>query len=181
MKLKKYNTIIKIISILFFICSIILLVINALNIDTNEIDDESLVITQVNIDDDFSDDKVIIVLKHNVSLEFKDYTKDDFSEIDCAKVEDLTMYTTEIVKDEIEAYKTGDYSKIQERIDKNMLVDIDKFHRILCLYLTFPGKENVIDAIKKLEKRNDIISAEPDYIKHIDSIPDDTYYSSGNQ
>lgn len=155
--------------------------LNCVIINASVLDDENLIITDISIDDDFSDDVVIIVLKHSVSLEFITYTIDDFNEIDCIKVEDLTEYTTKIVKEEIEANKTGDYSKLNERISKNMLVNIDMFHRILCLYLSVPGKENVINAIRKLEQRNDIISAEPDYIEHIESIPNDYYYTSGYQ
>lgn len=168
-------------SILFILFLFVFVSTIITNIKANELDDEKLIITKIDIDEDFSDDVVVIVLKHNVSLEFIDYTAEDFSEIGCAKVEDLTEHTTKIVKDELEANRTGDFSKLKERIDKNMLVNIDSFHRILCLYLTYPGKENVIASIRKLEKRNDIISAEPDYIEHIDSTPNDLYYLSGDQ
>ncbi len=98
----------------FVISLIALLMLNCVIINASVLDDENLIITDISIDDDFSDDVVIIVLKHSVSLEFITYTIDDFNEIDCIKVEDLTEYTTKIVKEEIEANKTGDYSKLNE-------------------------------------------------------------------
>ena len=91
------------------------------------------------------------------------------------------MYTTPIVKMQLEAEKTGDWTKLKQRIDKNMLINLDVFHRIFCLKIGNPGKENVINAIRELEKREDILSAEPDYIGSKESLPDDTYYVTDSQ
>lgn len=164
-----------IIILLFFVFT------NMIKINAKSTYCEELIVANVSIDDEFSDDVVIVVMKHDISLDFIEYDINDFKEIDCYKIEDLTEYTTGIVKDEIAAKNTGDWSKLGERINKNMLVDIDLFHRIICLYLSIPGKENVIAAIRELEKRNDIIYAGPDYIENIESASNDDYFISGDQ
>lgn len=127
-------------------------------------DTEELIVCEATLDDDFVDDTVIIVLKNKVSLQFKEYKCKDFREIKCIKVDDLTKYSVELLKNQIIAERTGDWSKIQKHKDTNMLINANTFHRILCLTIGNPGKENVLKAIRKLEKRRDICNAEPDYI-----------------
>lgn len=104
------------------------------------------------VDDEFADDKIIIVLKNDVSLSSKDYNTNDFSEINCVFVEDLTESTLKIVRQQIMAEETGDWSALEERIKKNMLINLDNFHRILCLTIGNAGKKNVLNAIELLEK-----------------------------
>ena len=43
-----------------------------------------------NLDDDFSDDRIIIVLSKEETNKFKNYTPQDFPEINCKSVIDLT-------------------------------------------------------------------------------------------
>ncbi len=164
-----YNLMSKISRILFSIIFTLLLMlsISSIRVNAPTKNSEETIICNATLDDDFLDDSIIIVLKHDVSLKFKNYVCDDFAEINCIYVDDLTKYTTEIVKEQLIAEETGDWSKLQDRIDKHMLVNVDSFHRILCLTIGNPGKENVIKAIRELEKRNDICSAEPDYIEKI--------------
>src|SRR5690606_38056462 len=60
-----------------------------------------------------------------------------------------------------------------------MLVDVDEFRTILCLELRETGKENVLRAIKQLEKREDVLLANPDYFVEFfaNPIPTPTYYN----
>lgn len=78
----------------------------------------------------------------------KAYTATDFSEIDCTELEELSINV-----------KPGALGKI--------------------FLLTIPGhsKQNVLDAIKLLEKRPDIYSAEPNHISHLEdgSVTDSGY------
>ena len=39
---------------------------------------------------DFTDDAVMVVLTHEASLQFVDYTPEDFPEIECEAIEDLS-------------------------------------------------------------------------------------------
>lgn len=139
---------------------------------------EKLIVCDATLNDDFLDNSVIIVLKNNISLQFNKYNCDDFNEINCTKVDDLTKYSVELLKNQIIAERTGDWSKIQKHKDTNMLIDANKFHRILCLTIDKSGKDNVLKAIRELEKRNDIYYAEPNYIESINATADDTYFST---
>ena len=111
---------------------------------------------------DFTDDEVLVVLTHEASLQFIDYTLDDFPEIECVEISDLSTGKGAVVK----AVLSGE----QLRMDSigarfmNQDIDIDGFRRILYIRLANPSKGNVLRAVAALEQRDDIYSAEPNYI-----------------
>lgn len=113
------------------------------------------------INDDFSDDKIIIVLSKEETNKYKDYTTEDFPEINCKSVIDLTASSSEILKNKD--------SKNNEKI----LINREKFNRILCLELNEKSKEEVLLGIKKLERREEILSAEPNFTFQLTSVPND--------
>jgi len=108
---------------------------------------EEKIFSNATLDDNFADDKVIIGFNKEASLNIVEYTPSDFPEINCIKVVDATSGTLEL-------------------INAGML-DSEKFRRVLALYLAEKSKENVLQAIKLLEKRDDILFAEPDFIVSI--------------
>lgn len=123
------------------------------------------------IEDNFTGDKVIIALNQKETHKFKTYTSEDFPEIDCISVKDLTGNIVDYVKEEIGKKNDGLKS------EKTKRVNVDSFRRILSLELGEKSKDNVIKAIKKLEKREEIIFAEPNYIATLCSTePDDPFY-----
>ena len=146
---------------------------NAQAFDSQVFDDtrervEQKVYNKATLEDDFTNDRVIVVLNRETTRRFKNYTPKDFPEIDCVQVNDLTAPTVEWAEEQItrsvknnEVIQTGDNAVLAN--DKAMLVDAVEFRRILSLELREQSKENVLNAIKQLEKRNDIISAEPNY------------------
>lgn len=83
---------------------------------------------------------------------FTPYTKDAFSEIGCVGVKELTR-------------------DVEESI----------VNRIILLTLSTHSKQNVLNAIASLELRDDIYSAEPNYIQQICETPNDEKYTSGKQ
>ena len=85
------------------------------------------------VDDDFINNKVLVVMQPNVS--HLEYDKNDFQEIKCKDI--LTL--------------TDDYY-----IKKGA-------NKALILTLRGHSKQNVIDAVKELEKRADVLLAEPAY------------------
>ena len=119
----------------------------------------------------FADDRVVIVLNQAASMNFKTYTPKDFPEIRCNQVIDSTDLIMEVVRQQIEAEKTRDFSKLKERIKTGMLVDVGKFRRIFDLVLPVKSKENVLEAIKLLEKREDILYVGPDYFMELCELP----------
>ena len=137
---------------------------------------ETKVYCDATIEDDFADDKIILVLNNKESLMFRNYKLDDFAEVACIEIEDLTEKTCEVIKQQFDAEKTGDWSELEKRIENDTLVNINNFHRILSLTLENPSKENVLKKIKVLEKRPEILSAEPDYIEKLNLVSNDPLY-----
>lgn len=103
---------------------------------------EAKIYSDASIKDSFSDDRVIVVLTNTESAKLKEYTVDNFPEIQCSAVIDL-------------------YSSI--KIKQNYS-DMAAYNRILCLELCIPGKEKVLMAIESLEKRMDVKYVGPDYL-----------------
>jgi len=112
----------------------------------------------------FVDDTVVIVLSKEASLDFKTYTPDDFPEIGCYRVDDSTKGIMELVRKQIEAELTGDWSELQSHVDMGFLVDVEKFRRILDLRLSEKSHKNVVRSIELLGKRKDVTYAGPDWI-----------------
>ena len=111
---------------------------------------------------DFADDTVLVVLTHEASLEFIDYAPSDFPEIELAEIQDLS--TGKGAK--VQAVLRGEQLEMDSIGARfmNQNIDVDGFHRILCLKLANPGKGNVLRAVAALEQREDVDSAGPDYI-----------------
>jgi len=124
------------------------------------------------VEDNFTNDTVIIVLNEEETHKFKTYTPEDFPEIDCVTVNDLTSYTVNYVQQEIQSRKLG---KKPEKIKK---INVDNFRRILSIELREKSKENVIESIKKLEIREEIVSAEPNILHTIAVEPNEKFNSS---
>ena len=110
------------------------------------------------LEDDFADNIVAVVLTNIASLKLKTYTPEDFPEIQCVKVEDISTAT----KEQVQAILQGEPVRDSLGMDYSSF-DIEDYHMLLILTLKNPGKQNVLDAIKELEKREDVLSAEPDY------------------
>jgi len=89
-----------------------------------------------------------ILLLTMPSCNFKEYTPEDFSEINCISVDDISGRITE-----------------------------GEICRFLALEIPGDSKQNVLDAIKVLEKRRDIYIAEPNFIESADISPNDQKYS----
>jgi len=131
------------------------------------------------IDDKFVENKVVVVLNKEASLNFKTYKPEDFSEIKCIQVTDSTDLIMEVVKQQLEAEKSGDWTKLKERIDKGLLVDVNNFRRILGLHLPEKNAGYVLEAIKLLEKRQDILYCGPVYYMRSAislPVPEPVYY-----
>lgn len=114
----------------------------------------------------FSEEKILVVMNDDAD-NIVTYTVTDFPEAEFTEVKDLTA----ILKDMM---LSGDKEAENDGIFKR-----ENFKSILRLTLKNKGKQNVLNAIHVLEKRSDIISAEPDYTMQPQSVPNDKYYVSG--
>lgn len=91
---------------------------------------------------DFIDNRVVLTLKNCYEVNNKDYTKLDFSEVDCETITEISYGL--------------------EQNDPN-------FNKTLVITLKEHSKENVLRAITILNDRNDVRSAELDYIFSLSS------------
>lgn len=170
MKKKIYNINFKKILTIIIIFGLTLLTLNVTKVFAKVLENCEIVVEEKlyyngTIDDNFSDNKIIIVLSKEETNKYKDYTVEDFPEINCKSVIDLTASSSEI-------FKNKD-SKNNEKI----LINREKFNRILCLELNEKSKEEVLLGIKKLEKRKEILSAEPNLIFQLSNVPNDSRIS----
>ena len=119
------------------------------------------------LEDDFADNRVLVTLTTEVSKKFDSYSKEDFSGISCVSVSDLTEESVQRVKRQQLEEMTSD-------------VDVRDFKTVLSLELAEKSKENVLETIRELEKRDDVLYAEPDYIMTFFAAPNPkpTYYNS---
>ncbi|MBP5550684.1 MAG: S8 family serine peptidase [Bacilli bacterium] len=118
-------------------------------------------------ENEYSEERVLVLLKHEYSIIDKEYSTEDFSEIDITTIEVLSRGIEHVIKTQ----------------DKdNMLINPENYKTVLCLTLSNPSKINVLRAINILNEREDIESAEVDAIIHPESTnPDDYYYQEGLQ
>lgn len=113
---------------------------------------------------DFVGDKVIVKLSKEASLSTKEYTSEDFSDVGCIDLIDLTSFSTDIV---------------QNKISNNGMINIDNYYRYLLIKLDKCDKDNVVNTINLLTKRDDIDGAMPDYlIDNTSTVPNDSYLSN---
>ena len=141
---------------------------------------EEKVYCSATIEDEFESNTLLITLNQKATLNKKIYDEKDFSEVDCMAVEDLTAPTMKLLQKQILAEKTGNWNELKFHVKNSMLLNKDNVRRVLKITLKQDSKENVLNSIKILEKRADIISVEPNYIGQGDSVPS-ANYSEENQ
>ena len=116
------------------------------------------------LDDDFTDNEIIIVMTKPASIIGREYTTSDFAEVDPISVKTLTFDKN--IESDIETL-TAQYMEsypeyyAQKKALEEVRKKYDTFHLILLLELPEHSKQNVLDCIKILEQRDDILSAEP--------------------
>ena len=139
---------------------------------------EEKIFSNVTLEDEFADDRVVIVLNKEASMNFKTYTPEDFPDGLFSRVDDSTALTMELVRKQIEAEKTGDWSELVLHVENAMLVDVENFRRILDLILNEPSRENVLMAIELLKNREDILYVGPVGFFSLAAVPSPkpTYY-----
>ncbi|MDE6414681.1 MAG: S8 family serine peptidase [Anaeroplasmataceae bacterium] len=104
-------------------------------------------------EEDYEPNTVLVTLTNEQSLKFETYTIENFSEIDCMDIKDLSEGSTARMKQQINESKTmtSDYLRINP----------DNYHHQY--KLTFPEYLNVDEVIQILVEREDILSASPNY------------------
>ncbi|MBQ8382999.1 MAG: S8 family serine peptidase [Clostridia bacterium] len=165
------------------ICIVILvnLLLSNCTVGSAYAENDALVEEEINnnaiLENEFADNRVMVVMSNEASLQFNQYDANDFSEIGCNRVSNLSTASEAKVKTASEKVSGASESK---SINPTSDIDITNYNQVLCLELEHAGKENVLQVIQELQKRDDVIYAGPDYVIQTCSItPDDEYY--GNQ
>jgi len=136
------------------------------------------------LDDNFADNRVLVVLTREASLEFNTYTANSFASLGCTKVTDLSTATGAMARTAMEQatamLRSGESLNLAAPVEHSET--ISNYKQVLCLELNQSGKQNVLDTIKVLMQRDDVIYAGPDYAMELRSessvSPNDTYYNS---
>jgi thermitase len=135
--------------------------------DQNTGNETDVIITRkATIDDNFTEDALLITLTQDAIFNFRQYSTLDFPEINLVSVTEITDELYSRVEQQIR----NDANGISNKTNSDSKIDVDSFRRIFKLELLEPGKENVLKAIELLEKRDDIRSAEPNYIGEFSTL-----------
>ena len=123
-------------------------------------EEEKTRICAATLEDDFAEDTVIVVLKQAYGRINKKHTKNAFPGLQLREIEDLTY--------------------IEGNPDEKEYLNQEDFHQILKLTLKKSGKDEVLKAIKKLEKQPEVLSAEPGYRYRFSNIEEMETAAAGN-
>lgn len=132
---------------------------------------ESKVFSAATLDEDFADNHVLVVLNNKASLNFKSYSAADFKEVKCVAVQDLSSGKKKQVEEKVSAFNSSVRTMSAES-KAAAVEEINKYNQIICLELADKGKENVLEAIKALQSRDDVMYAGPDYVMELCSTTD---------
>lgn len=154
------------------------------------IGEEKKQLCNATIDDDFADDSVVVIFNNETSLKLNTFDKKDFSSLDVISVEDITECKVDSIKEEcisklqkisnnatnneleLSEIESGDFDCY---LDKDLKDEYSTFHQMVVLKLKNKGKQEVLDTIRELEKRDDVLVAEPNYTAHLSAVPSDSY------
>ncbi len=126
---------------------------------------EEKILCDATLEDDFEDDSVIVVFKNSTSKKLENHTRKSFSDISAKSVTDLTSRTKgKIEKQRAEKKRAANaYEFNVSATTDEMQVDENNFHQIVKIDLGVKSKENVLACVKKLEARDDVLMACPNY------------------
>lgn len=138
---------------------------------------EEKIYSNATIEDDFADDRVMVVLRNDVSLNFKAFSEQDFSEVGCVSVTDLSTGRRDSIQKRLQAASVAGVAN-RDLLDPVLAQDMEKFHQVICLELDQKSKVNVLQAIKLLQQRDDVLYAGPDYVlEACATVPSDSSYA----
>ena len=108
----------------------------------------------------FEKDKVRVFIKHKYSVINAKITLKNLNDF-------LKMPEDGDIDRELLTFTAVEDKSLRKTKNDHGLINWDIFHNVLVLTLKNPGKENVLKAIKELEKCEGVIASEPNYIYEI--------------
>jgi len=125
------------------------------------------VISSATIDDDFVDDTVVIVFNIETSFQFNTFSPSDFPEVRVRSIENVNENVARMVQNQVLSEARG------KTFESDRLINHETFRRVIALRLYDNCKQGVLDAVRLLEQRNDVISASPSMFGQLRTIPND--------
>lgn len=160
-------------------------------------------ICNASIEDDFEDDAVLVMFDNSTSLKCNEFTTNDFPSVNATSIEypvinrafgrkirdhldnkistqpNITNVSSEI--DDSSDIDISDesvtFSDVYEMIGTVDDEDIQEYNQLIKINLNIHSKQNVLDTIKILEERDDVLIVQPNYYYEQCAIPNDTYIS----
>ena len=119
-------------------------------------------------DEQISDDTVMVVFNNETSMQFINYDINNFNDIQCEDVVDLSTATANIIKNAKENITRHVING--ETLNEYNGIPFSEYRQVICLKLKNKGKSNVIKAIKSLKSRDDVFYVGPDFYLEYDSV-----------
>ncbi|MCL2488070.1 MAG: S8 family serine peptidase [Oscillospiraceae bacterium] len=133
---------------------------------------------EATLESDFADDIVLVVINRSTSRKTLTFTRHDFQNLQIESVKSLTPHTENMFRQrtaDIEDFSINTDGFQKEEAED--LLNYEDFRQILEIKLDNPGKENVLMAVRELEKLDYIESAGPSYYRYPQSTtPNDPMY-----
>jgi len=138
------------------------------NVHANELEYEDALIIN---DESISNNSIIIILNEEDTYSFKEYDENDFDEYDCISVEELTTYSSEVVKEQL---------MFSNNFESN--IDLNSFRRILKLTFEETTKSNILSVIEEIKENYNFQYIGPEFIyAESSTYPFDSTLLNNNQ
>ena len=125
---------------------------------------EQKIYSNATIEQDFADDRVIVVLDNKLGGINKVHSNTFEKEISIESVVDLTRINSKESTIQMQKSTFQENQSIYQGSNLISQINSNTYRQILQINLPTKSKQNVIDAIKKLEKMDGVVYACPDYI-----------------
>ena len=169
----------KVVSLIVIFClisSASVLSVKAYNVTDISGDLDDNIYISPSAEENFADSRVIVVMSNEASLELNDYTTEDFPEVECKEVKDFSSSKKEKARNQLEKINYAFHN--QTSLESENIVSFKNYNQIICIELQNIGKENVLNAINLLQKREDVLYVEPDYFVQGFVYPNDSSFAS---
>lgn len=104
----------------------------------------------------YSPSRIFVTLQTRDSLKFHEYTVEDFPELACTEVLNLNLDWKETLRPILE--------RSQDGVGKKDMEQLQCYHQYLTIVLETSDLDEMLQAIRLLEQRDDVLSAEGSYI-----------------
>jgi len=133
--------------------------------DARQLVDET-VLSTATLDDNFTDCTVIVTMTRQASLNLREHQISDFSEIGFTEIKNLSYAVEANVREQFYERQYEERSNFSDSHYGLMRenVDVEDFRQIISLTLREPSRENVLDAIRILEQRDDVFAVSPNWV-----------------